>query len=94
MTLGLLDSLFLLSSFCHGFTDVSSLMIYILNLCAYDVDLRKLHKWFLRHPWKRYLRFDGFSSNLNLKLLQYKLFLHRYNNGYTIPVINLYLVHF
>ena len=62
--------------------------------CAYDVDLRKLHKWFLRHPWKRYRRFDEFSLYSHMNLVQYRLFLHRYIKNYTTLVVILCLAVF
>ena len=79
--------------FPYGFTDWSSLMTYILVFCADDVDLRKLHKWFLRHPWKRYLNFDESSFDLNVLMMQQKLFLHNYINKYSSAMVIFFVCH-
>ena len=77
--------------FSYGFTDLSSLMTYVLLFCADDVDLRKLHKWFLRHPWKRYLNFDESSFDLNVLLMQQKLFLHNHINKYSMAMLMFFM---
>lgn len=56
-----------MSSLCVWLTEWSTLdSILHDNFCANDVDLRKLHKWFLRHPWKRHLNHDDSSLDVNL----------------------------
>ena len=59
----------------YGPTDLPCSMMRLSNMCADDVDLRILHKWFLRHPWKRYLNFDESSLLLKLVLMSDKVFL-------------------